>query len=272
MVAGSWLTGTVAALMSFGVAPAVGAHPPGPQLPALVVTGVGAGYAVSFDGAPAGASFATGWPNPAALTSALAARSGVEATHERAWRDEDEGNAVRILLLRFTSAASAGTFTTLAGRTLESPSVVSSGRLPAVPGARLSTYVTDAGLGQAVVLRAGDYVALLSFVSAESAQAAPITAAEVRRTVEAQHAALARAAAGPVAGAKNGPSLTDLTWAALAIAVLAAGLVTPLVLRRRRERRLAVDGPAGSAEHRGVSAAAADTRRTNSGMGRTGTE
>ena len=154
---------------------------------------VGAGYAVTFQGPPADASFATGWPNSGALTHALAAGNGLQATYERAWRDRIGGNSVQILLLRFSSAASAGTFSTLADRTLESPTVVSSGPLPAVPGARLSTYVGGAGFGQAVVLRAGGRVALLSFVSDESPRAAPITAADVERVAEAQHSTLERA-------------------------------------------------------------------------------
>ena len=257
VVACSWLAATLAALMSFGNAPAAGARPPAPPLHALVVSDVGAGYAVTFEGPPADASFATGWPNSSALTHALAARNGLQATYERAWRDRVGGNSVQILLLRFSSAASAGTFSTLADRTLESPTVVSSGPLPAVPGARLSTYVGGAGFGQAVVLRAGGRVALLSFVSDESPRAAPITAADVERVAEAQHSTLERALVASGAVAKNGPSFSDLTWAALAVAVLAAGLITPLELRRRRERRLAAGGPARNAQRRGGSVAVA---------------
>jgi hypothetical protein len=233
------MAGSFAALVLFAIAPAAGARPPAPPLQALVVTNVGAGFAVSFDAPRPDPSFVTRWPNPAALTHALATENGGEKAYERAWRDRDGGNSVEILLLQFPSGASGRTFTTLAGRTLESPSVVSSGRLPAVPGAHLSTYVTSAGLGQAVVLRAGDYVALLSFASVGSPGGTPVTAAHVQRVADAQHVALARASVASVAVAKSGPTLRDLTWAGLAVAVLAAGLLTPLVLRRRRERRLA---------------------------------
>jgi hypothetical protein len=271
VVAGSWLAATLAALTSLGIAPAVGARPPARPLDTLVVTGVGAGYAVSFDGPPADASFATGWADPPALTSALATRHDAEAAHERAWRDQRGGNSVQILLLRFPAAAPARTFTTLAGRTLESPSVVSSGPLHAVPGARLSTYVTAAGFGQAVVLRTGDYVALLSFVSLESPRAAPITTADVQRVVEAQRSALADASVTSVGVAKNGPTVSDLSWAVLAVAVLAGGLITPLVLRRRRERRLVSGGPAGSGQSPGGSAVTVGSRRANSGTGGAGT-
>jgi hypothetical protein len=271
VVAGSWLAGTLAALTSLGIAPAVGARPPAQPLQALVVTDVGAGYAVSFDGPPADASFATGWANPPALTSALAARNGAEATHERAWRDRKVGNSVQILLLRFPSAPPARQFATLAGSALESPSVVSSGPLQTVPGARMSTYVTSAGFGQAVVLGAGDYVALLSFVSVESPRAAPITAADAGRVVEAQRSALAHASVASVAVAKNGPTLRQLTWAVLAVAVVAGGVITPLVLRRRRERRLVAGRPAGSAKPSDGSAATVESRGANSGMGGTGT-
>jgi hypothetical protein len=102
--------------------------------------------------------------------------------------------------------------------------------------------VSTAGFGQAAVMRAGDYVALLSFVSAASAHASPITAADVERVAEAQHEAMGRAPGGSPAAAapKTGPSATDLTWAVLAVAVLAVGVLTPLVLHRRRVREVAL--------------------------------
>jgi hypothetical protein len=186
------------------------------------------------------ALFAAGWSNPSALVSALTT-SGAAAAYLRAWRDRTGANAVQILLLRFASAGKARTFATTADRSLESSAVVSSGLLPSVPEARRTTYVSKAGFGQAVVMRAGDYVTLLSFVSAAAAHASPITAAESERVVEAQHAAIARAPGGSQASApKSGPSPTDLTWAVLAVAVLAAGVATPLMLRRRRARDVAL--------------------------------
>jgi hypothetical protein len=131
--------------------------------------------------------------------------------------------------------------------------------------------VSSAGLGQAVVLRAGDYVALLSLVSVDSPRGAPVTVADVQRVAEAQHSALARSPVASVRVAKNSPTLRNLTWAVLAVAVLAAGLLTPLVLRRRRERRLAAGGGAGGAECPDGSVVTVESRRANTGTGGTGT-
>jgi hypothetical protein len=247
VVAVRWLAGTLGLLVACGPAPAAGARPASPPLRASLVTDVGSGFTVSFDGPPADASFAAGWPDPGAVASVLAAGAGAAATYERAWRDRNDGNAVKIVLLRFSSAATVGTFTTRADRTLESSAVVSSGPLHGVPGARLSTYVRSAGFGQAVVLRVGDTVALLSFLSGGTRRVTAITAADAERVSGAQRSALANSAFGPVAVAKNSPTVRDLAWAALAVGVLAAGLVTPLVLRRRRERGLAAGGPGAGA-------------------------
>jgi hypothetical protein len=206
---------------------------------AIVIPNPGPGYTVTSDGPVDDARFAAGWSNSSALASALAT-SGAAAAYQRAWRDQTRANGVQILLLRFASAGKARTFVTAADRSLESSAVVSSGPLPSLREARRATYVSRAGFGQAVVMRAGDYVALLSFVSAAAAHASPITAAEVVRVAEAQHAAMARAPGGSRAApaAKSGPSPTDVIWAVLAVVVLAAGVVTPLVLRRRRVREV----------------------------------
>jgi hypothetical protein len=237
-IAGAWVASTVAlvaltALSGVGVA---GARPAAPSLESTIVHDVGPGYSVTFDGPAADAWFANAWVNPSAIDSVLT-NSGVVAAYERAWQGQDEANVVQILLLQFSSAGASDAFTDAADRTLSSSAVVSSGTLPSVPGVRRTTYVTRAGFGQAVVIRTDKYVALLSSVSHLVADTAPITAADAEQVADAQHAAMARAPDESAAPrAKGGASVSDLTWAALAVAVMAGGLVTPLVLRRRREQ------------------------------------
>jgi hypothetical protein len=242
-VAGAWLASLMAlvALTALGDKPAAGAGPAAPPLRSTVVRDVGSGYAVTWAGAPEDASFAGAWVNPNALSSVLT-HSDAVASYERAWQGQDRADIVQILALRFSSTGASRVFAHAAEGTLRSSAVVSSDPLPSVPGARRTSYVTRAGFGQAMVLQTDDDVALLCFVSHPAASAAPITAADADRVADAQHAAMARAPGGPAAVAAAAPakgdaSVSDLTWAALAVAVMAAGLATPLVLRRRRGQR-----------------------------------
>ncbi len=235
--AGAWLAGTLA-LGAWAVAPATaGAGPLPPSLPALVVAGVGPGYVVTAQGPPDVARFAHGWPNPTAMASALAGAGDAQA-YARTWQDAAGANVVQVLVMRFPAGRAGEAFESAADRSLASSAVVSSGPLRALRGARTATYVTTAGYGEAVVLSVGNDVALLSFVSAPSKRTAPITAAEAQRVATAQHAALENALRGPTQPVHtSGPSAAELAWAALAVMVLAAGLVTPLVLHRGRDRR-----------------------------------
>jgi hypothetical protein len=236
-VTGAWLAGALGCvtLTMLGAAPGSGAATSAPPLGAVVVPALGPGYAVTADGEYDVARIAAAWPNPSTIATALY-QGAADAAYERTWLAQGGANEVVIVLLRFASAAGAQAFTTSADRTLVSSHAVTSGTVPSVRDARQTTYVSSAGLGEAVVERAGAYAALLSFVSATAADAAPITAGDVQRVAAAQDAAMVRAPGGSSPAAGNGPSATDLTWAVLAVGVMAVGLATPLVLRRRRER------------------------------------
>ena len=96
---------------------------------------------------------------------------------------------------------------------------MSSGPLPAIPGARRTTYfasTTQAGVGQAITMRAGIYVDLLSFFSAASANAQPITPADAEQVARAQHAAMVAApggtAATPSASAGRASTPAQSVW------------------------------------------------------------
>ena len=89
-------------------------------------------------------------------------------------------------------------------------------------------------------MRAGVYVDLLSFFSAASGNAQPISPADAERVARAQYEAMVAAPGGTVAAAggaaPKGPSFAALGWAALAVAVLGVAVATPVVLRRHRAR------------------------------------
>ena len=237
-VTGSWLAGAVCGvtLFTLGAAPATGAATSAPPLASIVIPALGPGYAVSSSGQTDIARIVGAWPNPSAIATALYT-GHADSAYERSWQDASGLNGVLIVLLRFDSAGEAQGFSTVADRSIVSSTAVNSGALLSVRDARQTTYVNSAGLGEAVVERAGDYVALLSFLSATAKNGGPITARDAQRVAAAQDAALVRAPGGLTPRADGGgTSATDLTWAVLAVGVMAAGLATPLVLRRRRER------------------------------------
>ncbi len=127
-----------------------------------------------------------------------------------------------------------------ANHSLDMGEIVSSGPLRTIPGARRTTYfgsTTQAGVGQAITIRAGVYVDLLSFFSAASANAQPITPAVAERVAHAQHAAMVAAPGGTAgtssAGAGKGLNAGSVGLAALVVAVIAAAVAAPALLRRR---------------------------------------
>jgi hypothetical protein len=161
------------------------------------------------------------------------------STYERTWRDASGANEVQDLVVRFSKTAAALAFVRAVRRSLDAGDIESSGPLRSVPGAQRVTYLAttaQAGIGQAVTLRAGVYVGVLTFFSGASGNPAPITAVAAERVARAQDAAL-RAAPGGTAVApapRPGTSFGGTTWAVLAVVVLGAAVATPLFLRRRR--------------------------------------
>jgi hypothetical protein len=133
---------------------------------------------------------------------------------------------VQDLVVRFPTDAGARTFVDAARRALSSGEIVSTGPLGSIPGAQRATYFasTDpAGVGQTVTMRAGDYAAVLSFLSAASGNPAPITKASATRVAEAQYAAMNSAAGGaaPAQASGGGISGADVAWVVLVATVLA---------------------------------------------------
>jgi hypothetical protein len=212
--------------------------PAPPALGTVVLPNLGPGYAVSSQGPLDPSEFASSSPDPSAAAGALATLAQTIVTYERVWQDAGQRNEVQDLMVRFPSAAAAAIFLGAAQRSLDAGEVVSAGPLPGIPGARTTTYfasTTEAGVGQAIAMRAGVYVDLLSFFAAAAANPQPITPADTRQVALAQYDAMVKApggAAAPVPAATG--SGASVGWAVLAVAVLAAAVGTPLVLRRRR--------------------------------------
>ncbi len=214
----------------------------------VVIPNLGPGYAVTSEGSPDPSKFASDSPDPAAATGALATLAGTISTYERAWQSGGGLDQVQILLVRFPSGVGAQVFLHAARHALESGEIVGTGPVSSVPGARLVTYfaaTNEAGVGEAISMRAGVYVALLSFFSAAAGNSQPITPADASRVAQAQHAAMVAAPGGTppaTAQAKHGVGVGSVGWAVLVVAVLAAAVATPLWLRGRRDRRALATG------------------------------
>ncbi len=244
----------VAASAASAVTGAAGAEPPSPPLSDVVIPYLGPGYAISSQGPLNPSEFASDAPDPSAASGALATLGNTISTYERQWQANGGLNQVQDLVVRFPSATGALVFLQAAQRSLESGEIVSKGPLPAVPGARLVTYfaaTNESGVGEAITMRAGTYVALLSFFSAAAGNSQPITPADAEKVALAQHTSLVSASGGKdatvpareshnsassVLGApsKKGASSSDIGWAILAVVVVAAAAATPLLLHSRR--------------------------------------
>jgi hypothetical protein len=236
-------------LLMAGAAPAAAAAGSGGSLSAVVIPNLGPGYTVSSQGPPNLGQFASNAPDPAAAEGALSTLAKSISTYERVWQGDGGLNQVQDLLVRFPNAVGAQVFLRAAQHSLESGEIVSSDPLGSIPGARRVTYfaATDKdGVGEAITMQAGIYVDLLSAFSAASGNAQPISPADDERVAEAQHAAMVAAPGGTATAteatsAKKGVSAGTIGLAVLVVAVLAAALVTPAVLRRRH----AVGAPTG---------------------------
>jgi hypothetical protein len=172
------------------------------------------------------------------------------STYERVWQSDAGLNQVQNLLVRFPNAVGAQVFLQAAQHSLASGEIVSSDAMPSIPGARRVTYfaaTNQNGVGEAVTMRSGVYVDLLSFFSAASGNAQPISPASAEQVAKAQYAAMVHAPGGAptlttTAGAASshaskGVTGSTIVVAVLAVAVLALAVATPALLRRRRGTR-----------------------------------
>ncbi|HXN61127.1 MAG TPA: hypothetical protein VN886_11820 [Acidimicrobiales bacterium] len=215
------------------------AAPPSP-LATVVLSELGPGYAVTSEGPLDAGSFASSAPDASAASGALASLGTSISTYQREWADNGGSNEVQDLLVKFPSTAPAQIFLAAMQRSLDSGDILSSGPVAGVPGARTVKYfaATSAeGVGQAVTMRVGVYVDLLSFFSASGA-AQPITPADAAVLAKAQHAAMETATGGTA----TAPGGDALGWIALALAVLVIVVVSVVVHRRRHPRSVT---PAG---------------------------
>jgi hypothetical protein len=227
---------------------ACAASKPPPQLDTVVIADLGPGYSVTTEGPLDASQFASNSPDPTAATTALATLAKTISTYVRVWSTSGGANEVQDLVVRFPSAIGAQVFQQAAQHSLDSGEIVSSGPLPGVPGAHRTTYfasTNQAGVGQAITMRAGVYVDLLSFFSAAAGNPQPITPADAVRVARAQRAAMAAAPGGsaslPPTSSRRRVTLGSLGFAALVVAVAALAVATPALLHRRRRRLEQVD-------------------------------
>jgi hypothetical protein len=182
-----------------------------------VIANVGPGYSVTTQGPLGSGQIASTAPDPTAAASALTrlSHAGAISTYERVWEDVGQNNAVQDLVVRFSTVKGARIFDTSVVRALTSGEVVHSGPLTEIPGAFRTTYfaVTDkVGVGQAIAMRSGQYVAVLSFFSSSSASnTAPITTSDAVRVAEAQHALISTPSSARPASKKSSGTSPFLT-------------------------------------------------------------
>jgi hypothetical protein len=230
-------------------------HPP-PTLGTVVIPNVALGYMVTSQGPLNASQFASDAPNPSAAAGALSTLGKSISTYERVWQGDGGLNQVQDLLVRFRNRVGAQVFLLAAQHSLETGEIVSSDPLPSIPGARRVTYfaaTNQDGVGEAITMRAGVYVDLLSIFSAASGNAHPISPANAEQLAQVQHAALVRApggatAAAPAAnsttGTKKGASVGTIVLAVVVVAILGAAVATPGLLKRRRlAQEAAATGP-----------------------------
>ena len=251
-IGGIALLSCIVNLAALGLTPVAAGAPPIPPLSSVVISdlggGLGPGYTVIAQGPLNPSAFAADAPDPSAASGALDRLPKTVSTYDRAWEADNGRNQVQDLLVRFGTASGAVVFEQTARQSLDRGEILQSGLLPSVPGAERVTYfptADESGVGEAITMRSGVYVALLSFFSAASEKTQAITPAGAERVALAQHRAMGDAPGGPATGAggstaasakKGGTSSSSIGWAVLAVAVLMVAVATPLLLRRRRDR------------------------------------
>lgn len=244
----------LAASVTAAQVPPVGADTAAPALSAVVIPALGPGYSVTSQGPLNPTQFASDAPDPSAASGALATLGHSISTYERMWQADTGRNQVQDLLVRFPTANGARVFLRAAQQSLDSGEIVSKGPLASIPDARLVTYFAatdESGVGEAITMRTGTDVALLSFFSAAAGNTQPIAPADAERIAVAQHAAMVSATGGGHAStassgahssaaptsAKKSASTGDIGWAFLAVVIVALAVATPVLLRRRHGRR-----------------------------------
>jgi hypothetical protein len=257
-------TGTTAAA---GAAAAPDASPP--TLGTVVIPDLGPGYTVTSQGPLDAPQFASNAPDPSAAAGALSTLGTSIATYERVWHADAGLNQVQDLLVRFPNAVGAQVFLQAAQHSLELGEIVSSDSVASIPGARRVTYfaATDqTGVGEAITMRAGVYVDLLSFFSAASGNAQPISPANAEQVTKAQYMSMLRAPGGAsttTIAVKKSVSNSSIALAVVVVAVLCLAVATPALLRRRRA---AADVGVAGVPSRSISGSnAVDDRRERSG-------
>jgi hypothetical protein len=231
-----------------------------PVLSDIVIPNLGPGYSETSQGPLDPSRFASDSPDPSAAASALSTLATTISTYERAWQANGGLNQVQDLLVRFPSPQAAHVFLEAAQHSLESGKVVSKGPLASIPGARLVTYfaaTNEDGVGEAITMGTGVYVALLSVFSAAAGNPRPITPSDAALVAASQYASMTAAPGGkeadhtaapaaksaaPAPAGKKGPSGAAIGLAVVAVAVLAVAVSTPLALRRRRQRAEELSG------------------------------
>jgi hypothetical protein len=245
------------------------------SLDTVVIPSPGPGYAVTSQGPLNSEQFTSRAPDPSAAARALSTLTRSMSTYERVWQADDGPNQVQDLLVRFPDDVGAQAFLQAAQRSLESGEIVSSDAMPSIPAARRVTYfaaTNQDGVGEAVTMRAGVYVDLLSFFSAASAKGRPISPAKTEHVAQDQYAAMVQAPGGahpkpapPTAASTKSVSAGTILFAVLVVAVLALAVATPALLRRRRDTSTTEGGATGPRAHEPSGNGAVDDLREQRG-------
>jgi hypothetical protein len=238
------LVGGLVLLLVTTPASAATPTPAPPPLAGVVIPNLGAGYAVVSQGPLDAGQFATSSPDPSAAAAALATLSKSITTYQRVWQDTGHTNEVQDLVVRFTTVPAARSFLKAAQHSLTAGEIVSSAPLAAIPGARRTTYfatTTQVGVGQAISMRSGAYVVLLSFFSSSSAaNRQPISPSDAQTIALVQRAAILKALKGDrPAVARPVKRGSTLGWAALIAAAVLGVLLLNVAMRYRRAQSLA---------------------------------
>ncbi len=234
--------GGVLGLIALAVPSAVGASTP--ALARVVIPNLGAGYAVVSQGPLHAKGLGTSSPDPAGAAAALTrlSKAGSIATYQRVWQDTGHNNEVQDLVVRFSTVAGARQYLSSVTRTLAGAEVVSSGPLAGIPGAFRATYFaetpTQVGVGQAIAMARGAYVATISYFSSNAASnTQPITLTAAQISATAQYASMPPEAQAPTAAPTTPHKNQVLGWLALVIGIIALGDLVLIAVRAQQRRR-----------------------------------
>ena len=209
-----------------------------PPVASVDVPQIGPGYAVTSQGPLNPSQFASSSPDPSAAAGALGALSHSITTYQRVWQDSAMDNEVQDLVVHFDSASGAEAFEKAAQHGLSSGEIIGTTPVASIPGAMRTTYfatTTQIGVGQAITLRVGDDVVLLSMFSANSPDnLAPITASDATTIAQAQFSAVKKSEVTPPRGRQPAPPKRSLATEAL----FAVAIIILYALWARRSRRL----------------------------------